>query len=382
MFNKRILNKIDKPLLIVSIICLAFGLMMVGSASSLKAYMKYQDSYYFFKRQLIFICVGLFLASIIISIPLRKWKNLVYLSVFVMIGLLVYVLINDNISNGVKGWLFIGSFGIQPSEFAKTVLILYFAFIFSYLLKFKNISNTMKILPFIIPIIFILLVFKQPDFGTMMVIIGITLVIFLIVPYDSKTKLVMTSSAVISVLILVVAMLVTGKGLSESQKSRFNYRNPCTRYRQKTGYQVCNGYIAMNTGGLLGSGYGNSKQKFLYLPEAHTDFIFAIIIEEMGLISGILIIVAYFIIIWRIIRIGKKSYNLFGTIICYGVSSLISLHVMINLGGVLGIIPLTGVPLPFYTYCGSFMINLLICLGLVQRVAVENKIFEQKHLVR
>lgn len=382
MFNKRVLNKIDKPLLIISFICLAFGLMMVGSASSLKAYMKYQDSFYFFRRQLIFICIGLFCAGIIISVPLKRWKNLVYLSVVGIIGLLAYVLVNDNVSNGVKGWLFIGSFGIQPSEFAKTVLILYFAFIYSYLIKIRNISNTMKVLPYIVPLIFILLVFKQPDFGTMMVIMGITVVIFLIVPYDSKTKLVMTSSAVISVLILVVVMLLTGKGLSDSQKSRFNYKDPCTRYRQKTGYQVCNGYIAINTGGLLGSGYGNSKQKFLYLPEAHTDFIFAIIIEEMGLVSGILMLVAYFIIIWRIIRIGRRSYNLFGTIICYGVASLISLHILINLGGVLGVIPLTGVPLPFYTYGGSFMINLLICLGLVQRVAVENKMFEQKHLVR
>lgn len=382
MFNKRVLNKIDKPLLIISFICLVFGLMMVGSASSLKAYMKYQDSYYFFKRQLIFICIGLFCAGIIISVPLKRWKNLVYLSVVGIIGLLAYVLVNDNVSNGVKGWLFIGSFGIQPSEFAKTVLILYFAFIYSYLIKIRNISNTMKVLPYIVPLIFILLVFKQPDFGTMMVIMGITVVIFLIVPYDSKTKLIMTSSAVISVLILVVVMLLTGKGLSDSQKSRFNYKDPCTRYRQKTGYQVCNGYIAINTGGLLGSGYGNSKQKFLYLPEAHTDFIFAIIIEEMGLVSGILMLAAYFIIIWRIIRIGRRSYNLFGTIICYGVASLISLHILINLGGVLGVIPLTGVPLPFYTYGGSFMINLLICLGLVQRVAVENKMFEQKHLVR
>lgn len=382
MFNKRVLNKIDKPLLIISFICLVFGLMMVGSASSLKAYMKYQDSYYFFKRQLIFICIGLFCAGIIISVPLKRWKNLVYLSVVGIIGLLAYVLVNDNVSNGVKGWLFIGSFGIQPSEFAKTVLILYFAFIYSYLIKIRNISNTMKVLPYIVPLIFILLVFKQPDFGTMMVIMGITVVIFLIVPYDSKTKLIMTSSAVISVLILVVVMLLTGKGLSDSQKSRFNYKDPCTRYRQKTGYQVCNGYIAINTGGLLGSGYGNSKQKFLYLPEAHTDFIFAIIIEEMGLVSGILMLATYFIIIWRIIRIGRRSYNLFGTIICYGVASLISLHILINLGGVLGVIPLTGVPLPFYTYGGSFMINLLICLGLVQRVAVENKMFEQKHLVR
>ena len=93
-------------------------------------------------------------------------------------------------------------------------------------------------------------------------------------------------------------------------------------------------------------------------------------------------LIAYFIIIWRILRIGKKSYNLQGTIICYGVATYLSLHIIINLGGVLGLIPLTGVPLPFYSYGGSFMINMLICLGLVQRTCVENKIFEQKHLVR
>ena len=177
-------------------------------------------------------------------------------------------------------------------------------------------------------------------------------------------------------------MSITGKGLSDSQKSRFNFKDPCTRYREKTGYQVCNGYIAINSGGLLGSGYGNSKQKYLYLPEAHTDFIFAIIIEEMGLLVGILIILSYFIMIWRILMIGKRAYNLQGSIICYGVATYLALHVMINLGGVLGVIPLTGVPLPFYSYGGSFMINLLICLALVQRVSVENKIFEQRHIVR
>ena len=202
------------------------------------------------------------------------------------------------------------------------------------------------------------------------------------VPYDKKTKLVIVSFTLISVLILALVMSITGKGLSDSQKSRFNFKDPCTRYREKTGYQVCNGYIAINSGGLLGSGYGNSKQKYLYLPEAHTDFIFAIIIEEMGLLVGILIILSYFIMIWRILMIGKRAYNLQGSIICYGVATYLALHVMINLGGVLGVIPLTGVPLPFYSYGGSFMINLLICLALVQRVSVENKIFEQRHIVR
>lgn len=379
---KKVFNKIDKPLLILTVICLVFGLMMVGSASSLKAYMSKADSYFYFKRQLLFIAIGLFSSYIIVKTPIKKWKALIYLAVLGVTGALIYVLLNEKVMNGISGWLFIGGFGIQPSEFAKTVLILFFALIFEKMMKVKFLSNALKVLPFIVPFIFIFLVFEQPDFGTMMILVGITAVIFLLIPYDNKTKLIMGTFTIISVLILALVMMITGKGLTSSQISRFNYKEPCTRYREKTGYQVCNGYIAINSGGLLGSGYGNSKQKYLYLPEAHTDFIFAIIIEEMGLIVGILMLLIYFVIIWRIILIGKKSYNLQGTIICYGVATLISLHVMINLGGVLGIIPLTGVPLPFYSYGGSFMINLLICLGFVQRVSVENKIFEQKHLVR
>ncbi len=379
---KRILNKIDKPLLFITILCLVFGIMMVGSASSLKAYMARSDSFFYFKRQLFFIGIGLISSVIVLKTPIRKWKNLIYLAVLGVIGTLVYVLLKGQTSNGVNGWLFIGGFGIQPSEFAKTILILFLAIIFEKLIKVRNLSNVAKVLPFVVPIIFIFLVFEQPDFGTMMILLGITAVIFFMVPYDGKTKFIMITFTIISVLLLALVMVVTGRGLTKSQMSRFNYKNPCTRYRETTGYQVCNGYIAINSGGLFGSGIGNSKQKYLYLPEAHTDFIFAIIIEETGLVAGAIIILAYFIIIWRILMIGKKSYNLQGTIICYGVATYIALHVMINLGGVLGLIPLTGVPLPFYSYGGSFMINLLICLAFVQRVSVENKTFEQKHLVR
>lgn len=379
---KKVFNKVDKPLLILTFICLIFGLLMVGSASSLKAYMKLSDSYYYFKRQLIFILLGLFLSFFIIKKPIKRWKPLIYLSVIGVIGALVYVLLKGDVIKGITGWIYIGSIGIQPSEFAKTILILFLAVTFENSIKKREISNAMKVAPFIFPLICMALIYKQPDFGTMMILAGITGVIFLIVPFDRKTKLIMSLFTLISVLVLVLAMVFTGKGLSDYQKSRFDFKNPCSRYREKTGYQVCNGYIAINSGGLFGSGYGNSKQKYLYLPEAHTDFIFAIIIEEMGLLIGVIIILIYFIIVWRIVLIGKRSYNLQGMIICYGVASYICLHVIINLGGAFGLMPLTGVPLPFYSYGGSFMINLLVCLAFVQRVAVENKIFEQKHLVR
>ena len=379
---KRVFNKIDKPLLVLTIICLVFGLLMVGSASSLKAYMTFGDNFYYFKRQLFFIIAGLVAAYIVIKTPIKKYNGLIYLVVLGVMGALIYVLLKGKASNGITGWLFIAGFGIQPSEFAKTATILFLALTFERLIKQKDLTPLKTTLPFIIPMMFVALVFAEPDFGTMMIIMVITAVIFFIVPYDTKTRTFLIMLVLVSLLISVSVLLITGKGLTEKQKERFNYKNPCTRYRQETGYQVCNGYIAMNSGGLLGSGYGNSKQKYLYLPEAHTDFIFAIIVEELGLIVGVIMLLVYYAIIWRIILIGKRSYNIQGAIICYGVAASIALHIMINLGGALGIIPLTGVPLPFYSYGGSFMINLLICLGLVQRVSVENKIFEQKHIVR
>ena len=378
---RKTFNKLDKPLLVLTVICLVFGILMVGSASSLKAYMTFGDSYHYLKRQLLFVFAGLFLSFIVIKTPIKKYNNIIYLGVIGIIAFMAYVLVKGEVSNGIKGWLFIGGFGIQPSEFAKTVNILFLALTFEKVMKNKNASPVELTIPFIIPIIFVLMIYVQKDFGTMLVILGITAMIFFVIPYEKKNRLFM--SLVLGMLIITIpALLLSGKGLTDTQKERFNFKNPCTRYREQTGYQVCNGYIAINTGSLTGSGFGNSKQKYLYLPEAHTDFIYAIIIEETGLISGVLIILAYFLIIWRILLIGRKSYTLQGSIISYGVATYIALHVLINLGGVLGVIPLTGIPLPFYSYGGSFMLNLLICLGLVQRVCIENKIFEQKHIVR
>lgn len=379
---KKTFSKIDKPLFFITIASLIFGVMMVLSASSLKSFMKFGNSYYYFKRQLMFIIAGLILAFVILKIPIKFYKNKIILGVLAVLAGLIFVLVNEKIMNGIKGWLFVFGYGIQPSEFAKTILTLFLALSFERIMKLKNLNPTIKFIPFMVALVFITLIFMQPDFGTMMILAGMTAVIFLILPIDGKTKFVISSFTVISVLLILVIMLITGKGLSNSQVNRFKFKDPCTRYRQETGYQVCNGYIAINSGGFLGSGFGNSKQKYLYLPEAHTDFIYAIIIEETGLVTGAIIIISYFIIIWRIILIARRSFNLQGMIICYSTATYIGLHVLINLGGVLGLIPLTGVPLPFYSYGGSFMINLLASLALVQRVAIENKIFEQKHLVR
>ena len=158
------------------------------------------------------------------------------------------------------------------------------------------------------------------------------------------------------------------------QISRLDFAYPCSQEKfYTTGNQVCNSYIAFNNGSLTGKGLGNSTQKYLYLAESHTDFIFAIIVEEFGFIGAILIILLYIILLYKIISIGNKSTSSRGAIICYGVAIYIFLHISINLLGIMGWLPLTGIPLPFLSYGGTFTLCLIIALSMVQRVAIESK---------
>ena len=195
---------------------------------------------------------------------------------------------------------------------------------------------------------------------------------FYAVPVNKKYRNIL-SKIMIGGIMVVALVLITTKGsfLKDYQLERFNFLDPCERYQEKSGYQLCNSFIAFKNGGLKGEGLGESTQKYLYLPESYTDFIFPIIVEEWGLIVGIVIIIAYMFILYRIIKIAKRATNIRNSLICYGVFVYLLSHIMINLLGVTGVIPLTGVPLPFLSYGGSYAICLMIVLGLVQRVSIE-----------
>ena len=178
---------------------------------------------------------------------------------------------------------------------------------------------------------------------------------------------------IVGVAIVGLWFLYSGADILNSrQLSRLKFQNPCSRYTEETGYQVCNGFIAIKNGGLLGAGLGNSTQKYLYLPESHTDFIFPIIVEELGLVVGILIVIGYLAILLRILKVAKETYNLRNSILCYGTFIYLAAHVLVNLCGVLALIPLTGVPLPLLSYGGSYTINVVLVLFVVLRVSIEN----------
>ena len=172
--------------------------------------------------------------------------------------------------------------------------------------------------------------------------------------------------------LLGIVLLAGGENILPKDKlARFDYKDPCSKYIT-TGNQLCNGYIAINGGGITGKGVGNSTQKYLYLPEAHTDFIFAIFVEEVGLIGAVLLIGTYFVLLVRIIVIGKRSSTVARRMICYGVCFYLFMHIMVNLTGVLGILPMTGVPLPFMSYGGSVCWCTLLALTMVFRISYEN----------
>lgn len=380
MKGKSIFSKIDKPLLFMALLYSAIGVLLVLSASSVSAVLRNGESpYYFFIKQSVFVVVSYLIGFIIIlKVPTKAYKALVPIGLAIIIGLLVFLLLYGSVVNNVKSWIDLGFFSIQPSEFAKTILIIYMGVFFGEYDKRKN-----KKYDFLIPISVGILIFgltaAQPDLGTALIIAGIVFFTFLSIPLKNNTVAKALKILAGGVLVAAIVFLVTGTSfLTEEQQSRLNFKAPCTRYVEKTGYQVCNGFIAINGGGLFGKGLGNSTQKYLYLPEAHTDFIFPIAVEELGVVFGVLMILGYIFILYRIVLISKTSYNLRNSIICYGAAIYILLHLIVNFCGILALIPLTGVPVPFLSYGGSFTSNLIFAIFIVERVAIENKITKRK----
>ena len=377
----RIFNKMDKTLLLLSIFMFVFGLFMIFDASSMRSFLEYGTNTKYFFKQLIILIASAIMSIMIMKIPLKRYNKLIHIISFVLIFMMCILLITGDKTNGTKSWFYIGKFGVQPSEFAKVVIILFTAVYYN--INAKRLDNLMvALIPPCLGAIFTGLTFLQPDGGTGLIIFLITVFLFFISPVPKKIKVNASFVGLGLLVTMLFIMVVTGKSpLNDMQKQRFNYSKPCTRYQEDTGYQVCNGYIAINNGKIFSIEPGNSKQKYLYLPEAHTDFIFPIIVEEMGLVTGIVVILIYGVMIFRILVIAQKSYNIENSLICYGTAAYIFFHVVINLTGVLGILPLTGVPLPFLSYGGSFALSLAVALSLVQRVSIENYNFEKKKVL-
>lgn len=377
----KAIKNMDKTLFIITSLLFVFGLLNIVSASSQTAVLKYNhDLYSYFFRQLITIILGVIIGIFIIKTPTKSYKLLgpFFFIVVALISLAVSFTSLGATYSGNNNWINIHGFTFQPSEFAKPIMIVCVSLLFE---KFYNKLRSKKTIPrdrydmifkiMLVGLFFPAVIFLQRDLGTMIVITMIFAILFLTSPILRIDKLRTTGLCLILGVILLFILMSKGDLFSNAQSSRFNFFNPCSNY-ETGGYQICNGFIAINSGGLLGQGIGKSKQ-ISYIPESHTDSVFAIIAEQYGLIVTTIIFILFAVLLKKILDISSNSTTIRGRYICLGVASYIFLHILINLGGLFGIMPLTGIPLPFLSYGGSFTISLICSLAVVQRVAIENK---------
>lgn len=370
---RRLINKLDKVLLISSIILFGFGLLMIFDASSIKSELEYGVNNKYLIKQILALVISLGASAFVIIYPIKKYIKWAFpVAAFMILVLILLFPLGVKVNNA-RSWFALGFMTVQPSEFAKIVIIVFSAIIYGVVAKNPNLHWFRASYAIMVGGLITLLTVAQPDAGTGLILFIITASLYFMsaIPKKIKIRTVLFCTGLV-VLVVGVLLIVKGNVFNAMQMNRFNFLKPCTRYQENSGYQVCNGYIAINSGKLISISPGNSKQKYLYLPEAYTDFIFPIIVEEFGLIPAILVILLYALIIYRIILVGKRATNVTNQMICFGVAIFLFSHIVINLVGVLGILPLTGVPLPFLSYGGSFALTVSVALTLVQRVSIEN----------
>lgn len=380
--KKNKLKLMDKPLLIMIVLYSIIGVFAILSASSVTAVITYNvNPYYFFIKQIL-IVIGSFIAGflVILKVPTKKYRKLLPWILGAVLFLLVYVLLRGKIVNSAKSWINLGFIKFQPSELAKISVILLFGVFYGEIDKMLDIKYSFLI-PVIYSVIVFALIFLQPDLGTGLIVAFIAMLVFFAVPFQNNKMIkylkVLAGAGLVSAIVFVSSG-VGGKLLNEMQSSRLTFKAPCTRYLEETGYQVCNGFIAIHNGGLFGKGIGKSTQKYLYLPESHTDFIFPIIVEETGLIGGLVIIAGFVFILYRILLIAKNASNLRNSIIAYGCGIYLLVHLLINFCGILALIPMTGTPVPFLSYGGTFTLTLISVMMVVLRISIENKLDNDK----
>ena len=375
---KNLYSDMDKGLFFVTLVLIIFGTLNITTASSREAVVNLDTTvYYYFFRHIIILAGCLIGFLIVINISTKKYNEFALLLFFAILGLNLLLVLKGVSHRGANNWIDLGFFKLQPSELAKPVLIVCLSILFEKYfkkLKDKNIKHEGIIGVIIfVGLSFPAIVFLQKDLGTAIILLGIFSVLFLYSPILRKEKLNIT---VIVIAIAIIAgfcfLAITGYLLSNAQLARFDFFDPCSKY-STTGYQVCNAFIAINNGGLTGLGLGNSTQKYSYIPEPHTDMVFSIIAEENGVLICSLIFIAYIYILFKILKLSMVTEKISHKYICLGTATYIFLHILINLGGLFGLIPLTGVPLPFLSYGGSFTISLIGTLAIIQRIHIEYK---------
>ncbi|MGW7927339.1 FtsW/RodA/SpoVE family cell cycle protein [Staphylococcus xylosus] len=380
-FKKR-LKHLDIGIIISFIILSVIGVIMVYSASMVPASKGSLtngtpiEANYFMKRQFIFfilsVCIILFISMYFNIKMLRNASTQKFLIVGTFALLILTLLIGKDV-NGSRNWINLGLFSLQSSEFLKLVAIFYL----SYILDKKLTNNRDYKLKNIVPPLGVLgvglaLVLMQGDLGGTLLTVAIIVAILMYSDIKNKIKIqILTITSIPVVLYIFYTLVFDSKNLYRMKRIKV-VLDPF-KYENGDGYQLTNALVSISNGGVFGRGLGNGILKLGYLPEPHTDFIFTVISEELGLIGVLLILLMYGFIILKGFIYANKTRNHFYKLICVGVVSYLFMQVFVNIGGVSGLIPLTGVTLPLLSYGGSSMLSISIALGILLAVIREIK---------
>lgn len=365
---RRYVKNYDYVLLTIIILLSLFGLLMVYSASMVVATgQKYQGtSELFFLQQAKWMIIGLGILFFIINVPYQFWNQtkLLFICIILLAISLLLLFIVGTTTNNAQSWFRIFGFNVQPSEIVKVIIILYLASVISKKQAYIN-HLTRSILPLLVPaFILVILIFKQPDAGTALIISAVVGIIILCSGISLKNVIYISMTAAVFVFLAFLS-------LSENQMSRIHAM--IDPFADVTGgtYQLINGFQAISLGGFSGLGFGQSIQKYGYLPEPHTDFILAIISEELGFFGVFFVLACLFTIIARALVVARQCKDNFGSLLALGIAALLSIQTFINVGGLLGLIPLTGVTLPLVSYGGTSYVTLIFLLAILVNISTQ-----------
>lgn len=346
---------------------IVFGLIMLSSASSIVAYNSYGDSYYFFKHQLFGLVLGIISFLFFSKIDYHRWKKYAFgfLVFSVLLLLLVFIPGLKAGWGSAQSWIKVFGFSLQPSEFVKISFLLYLAaWLENRQGRLEEIHQGIGPFIAVLGIIAVLLLL-QPDFGTLFIIAVASFIVYFVAGGSAKQ--------IFIILAVACLMLVFMVQIYPYQKNRFKCLLDPQFDSQDICYQVNQSLIAVGSGGVFGRGLGQSRQKYMYLPEVSGDSIFAIISEETGLIFSAALVILYLALFYRGYLIAKSAPDEFGKILAIGIVSWITVQALINISGAINLLPMTGVPLPLVSYGGTAVLASLSALGILVNVSKQTR---------
>ncbi|MDA8428654.1 MAG: putative lipid II flippase FtsW [Geobacteraceae bacterium] len=370
MTMKMMLKKLEEFDLVIMLMAIAltsFGVVMVYSASNIMAAKRFNDGFYFLKRQGLFAIVGFAIMLTVMQIDYRFWKKMAVPALLVCLVLLVMVLIPGigGRAGGSSRWIKLPGFNLQPSEMAKLALIMYMAYSLDKKQdKVKSLGS--GFIPYMIVLmVLITCLVLQPDLGGALTLAAVAMTML----FAAGTRL----TYIISMILLAMPLLAykLSRGYHKNRIDAF--LNPWSDPEGK-GFQIIQSWLALGTGGVFGQGLGEGKQKLFYLPEAHTDFILAVIGEELGFLGVAIIIGMFFLLVQRAMRISVAAPDTFGRFLALGIAVLFGIEATVNMGVVTGLLPTKGLALPFISYGGSSLLISLFAVGILLNISSGLKI--------